>query len=307
MGTSTFRTHRWIGAGLVVWSSTIAAAQTTQNQPRQSQLEPSEGVPARIAVPNRDWTIRFEPSAWFLSPAGKLRMPRSGSGASTSRVELVDLGLDRTRFEPFGEIHVLRDRWRITLSGTWLSEQSTAIIDSSGRLGDAPFAAGDAIATDFTLATFQAMGAARVYRYQGGPDGQGGHDLVATVDLTAGVRVYYLDVDASVASAPGGAVLASTGDSEFFAEPVVGVKGELVMIQDFSVDLELTAGGFVFGDTSVVSVDVIVGGTWRPTPTVGLQLGYRQLAYFLSSGSGGGEFEYNGTIAGLYGGLDLRF
>lgn len=303
MGTRASRAHRWIGAGLAVWSSTIAAAQTSQSLP-----EPSEDASGSIVASDRDdWSIRFEPSAWFLSPAGKLRMPRSDPGPSTSRVELVDLGLDRTRFEPFGEIHVLRDRWRITLGGTWLSERATALADSSGRLGDAAFATGDAVTTDFTLATFQAMGAARVYQYQGGPNGHGGHDIVANLDLTAGVRVYYLDVDASVASSPGGAVLASTDDSEFFAEPVVGVKGTLVMIQDFSVDLELTAGGFVFGDTSVVSVDVIVGGTWRPTPMIGLQLGYRQLAYFLSSGSGGGEFEYNGTIAGLYGGLDLRF
>ena len=46
---------------------------------------------------------------------------------------------------------------------------------------------------------------------------------------------------------------------------------------------------------------------WRPHPNVGVQIGWRQVAYWLNDGEGEDEFEYNGRMAGIQGGLVIRF
>lgn len=304
------RVRGGIGLGAaMLWASSIAIAQVNGSVDAEAAglVSALQGDDAELVFDSghAQWEIRFEPAAWFVSPAGKLRLP--GTASNGSQIDLVDLGLDNPRVYPFGELHIIRDRWRITLGGAWLSNDATVTAKESGSLGDAVYSTGDSITTGFTFASFQALGAVRVYDYQGGSNGHGGFDIAARVELTGGVRFYVIDIDAKVAGSAGGPVLTRTDDSEFFAEPVIGVKATIVLLEEFSLDTELTIGGFAFGDYSVYSIDVIVGGTWHPTPNLGLQIGYRQLAYFLKSGDSPSEFEYNGTLAGLYGGLDLRF
>ncbi len=91
-------------------------------------------------------------------------------------------------------------------------------------------------------------------------------------------------------------------------EPFVGTKAELILYQDFTIDLETSIGGYSWtGDEKSASVDIRVGFQYRPHKNVGAQIGYRMLAFNLSQGSGDSEFGWQGAMAGLYAGLVLRF
>jgi hypothetical protein len=85
------------------------------------------------------------------------------------------------------------------------------------------------------------------------------------------------------------------------------MRAELEVYRDFSIELEVSAGGWGDSSNSVISIDTLLGFTWRPIDGVGVQIGWRQLAYDLSNGDGAGEFEYSGRLAGLFLGVDFRF
>jgi opacity protein-like surface antigen len=73
-----------------------------------------------------------------------------------------------------------------------------------------------------------------------------------------------------------------------------------------TVDAQIAVGGMPTGNTSY-SFDIIVGVQWRPVENVGVQLGYRALFFGLGSGDGESEFNFDGSLQGLYGGLVVRF
>jgi len=50
-----------------------------------------------------------------------------------------------------------------------------------------------------------------------------------------------------------------------------------------------------------------VGVTWRPVRHVGVQVGYRQLAFDLEDGEGTDRFRFRGAMAGVFAGVTVRF
>jgi hypothetical protein len=275
----------------------------------ETPLESGSNAPARLIDPA--WTVQAEPSVWYVAPSGKVKLPvKSGSGPGSfttegDEVRLERLNLDSPRFEPTGELHLSFDRWRVTFSAsTFDLERTATTADTSFRLGSVAVAAGDIFSTELELTTVEVTGGYRLW----GRDFRAGSrhpedavDGVVRVYALAGARFYDLSFD--FARAAGG----SAGASEFFGEPIAGIRGEAVLAQDFTLDVQVSGGGFALSDSSSYSIDVLAGFQWRPTRHVGVQIGYRQLAYGLASDDGPDEFSYRGRLAGLYAGLVIRF
>ncbi|MFG0327877.1 MAG: hypothetical protein ACF8SC_11495 [Phycisphaerales bacterium JB037] len=247
-----------------------------------------------------DWTIRAEPSVWWVAMSGDFRVP--GTTTAGSRFGLRDLDLDEPSASPFLELHYRNGPWRLSLSGFYIESDGSATAFRPGSFGDVPFAIGDTIDASASLFSGQLAVGYLFEPYRASPNQTGGFDVESWIELTGGVRAYAVDFDATVNGT------ASAGTDQLFAEPFAGVKWTLELIEEFTIDTELTLGGFSTGsERRSFGVDIIVGLNWRPTPNFGAQLGYRQLAFGLYDGNGIDEFEWRGAVAGVYGGLELRF
>jgi hypothetical protein len=242
--------------------------------------------------------VHFEPAVWYVSPGGDIRLP--GDGAD--EMDIDDLNLDSPRMSPFGELRLRHGDWSVLFSGAVFEmENRGAVMDEAGQVGSVPFAAGDRLVSSLDLLTFEAAAEYRLYEAPRGPRPSGGFDFEPEWDVMGGMRLY--DISAQV-SGPGG----TAGDDAFFAEPFAGIRFGMELAEAFTVDIHASLGGFADGeDRASLSWDVVTGFQWRPTPHIGVQFGYRQLAFLLEQGPDGDEFKLRGAMAGLYFGGVIRF
>jgi hypothetical protein len=266
-----------------------------------------EAAPEPADLAGGWWTIRFEPAALYGAPAGRVRFPASGTPGS--RVELDDLNLDNPRLSPMGRLMATRGPWRIALSGFGFSTSDRgATSDTTGTLGDTPFAPGDRFISDLAYHSFDLSASYRVIRHRGEVDEEGIARLETTVDLVGGIRVHHTDFDVTVepAGGPPGSSTRISAD-ELFAEPFLGARLELDFSRTFGVDVESTIGGFTTGDHRSISFTINAGFVYRPIPVVGLRMGYHMVVFDLRDGDSDNDFQWRGSFAGLYWGAQFSF
>jgi len=245
-----------------------------------------------------DWRIQVNPRVWYVSPSGKIRLPSSTTPGARIRVE--DLNIDTPLASPAGELTLQFDSWRIALSGFNYGIERSASFPAATQFGDVNIAPGGSLGTNFDFTSIQAQLGYRVYDHDFGAADGWPDRTVLRLDLVAGGRFYDLDIDASSAGT-------TQTVERTFGEAFAGAHAELQIVRDFSIDLDLTAGGYGDSSNSVFSLDVAVAFSWRFRDALALQIGWRQLAYDLTSGEGAAEFEYEGRMAGLFAGLVIRF
>ncbi len=263
----------------------------------QQIAEPIDQPPADTIL---DWSVRIQPRAWLASAAGDLRMP-GGSAEMT----LDTLNLDEASIRPVLELDVQRDRWRMTVTGFYLDEDSSITVRSGGSLGGVGFSAGDRLASSLEYFSVEAMGSYEIWRYD--PEKHDRWpDLDTSVDLVAGVR--FSSIEFNFDASRGSVGLGSSSARHLFATPIAGARWRLGLMEQFSLETELNAGGFTTGsDHSSFAFDVSTHFAYRPTPNLGALFGYRQLLSSFEDGSGLDSFEYSGATAGLYFGVELRY
>lgn len=265
--------------------------------------EPPASAPApswpRLADPD-SWTLQVQPRLWYVSPAGKLALPSTTAQSQKVRIENFDL--DSPQVSAFGEIALRGGPWRFAFSGAHYSEERSTTAGGAFQIGSAAVAAGNLLNSRFEYSTAQLSVAYRLYEHDfSAADGSPGR-TVLRLDPLLGVRFHDVDIEVTRVTPT---VVTSRADP-FYAEIYAGARAELQVIRDFSIDLELSAGGLPVED-SIYSVDVAVGFTWRPVEALGVQIGWRQLLVSMEEDEGLQKFEYDGTLAGLYAGLTIRF
>ena len=245
------------------------------------------------------FTVQIQPRFWYTSPAGKIRLPSTTTRGDT--VKINDLGLDEPRISPFGEIRIRADAWRFTISGANYNIDHAVTAGSGFQLGNVSVSPGDTVHTEYDLTVVQASVGYRFWTKDFGADGGGEPDrTVLRLEGVGGLRVIDNEITFMGMSD-------SSHAAEFFAEPFVGADAELQVARDFSIDVGFNAGALPLGSHSTFSVDMSLAFTWRPVEAVGLQIGWRQLLFGLKTGSDAGEFSNRGSLAGLFGGLVIRF
>lgn len=247
-----------------------------------------------------DWSLRVQPRVWLGSSAGDLLLP-GGSG----ELSLDTLNLDEAGLRPILKLDFQKDRWRITLMGFFVDEESSIAAPFSGSLGGVSFVPGDRLDTSFDYLSIEALGSYEIWRYAGG-ERNGWPDLESSIDLVGGVRFTSLEVDFAATRDSVG--LGSSSARHLFAEPVGGARWTLGLLQRFTLETELNIGAFSTGsDHASFSLDLSTQFAYRPTPHLGALFGYRQLLTSFEDGSGADAFEYTGATAGMYFGVELRF
>lgn len=284
------------------------AAASGQASPQRLTLTPTAGE-AAAAVEDITpwWTFRIEALAFYVAPAGDLRLP--GGDVRGDEFDVIDLNLDSPQLEPYITGAFSKGKWRVAFDGFGASyEQSTGgVVGQVGRIG---VLAGERIETDFTYVGFGVNGSYRVLGWADRADEQGVRALVAGVDLLAGLRFHYLDVDAGIDSASplrAAGSVTQTSEESFFGDVIGGVRLDLEFGETYGIEVYVAAGGFGTGDRSSFSFDISPRFTYRPVSWVGAQIGYRLLVVGLEDGSGAEEFSYEGSLAGLFFGVQLSF
>lgn len=252
------------------------------------------------------WELKFEPAAWYTAANGNLRMPGTTSSGNGQSFELADLNLDSPRLTPLGELQLRRGDWRIRVGGLGFSTSDRGAIQASaGQIGDVSFSSGDTLRSEIELYSFSANGAYAFHTFRSGTTQDGGDKFRSTLLGLAGVRAISADISTQVfSSGVGGATV--SGDA-FAAHPYAGIRWEMDIYEDFTIDVVGSLGGVKLGDTESWSSDIIVGFQWNPTPSFGAQLGYRQLLFGIETDDAPTEFSWQGGMAGLYAGAVLRF
>mgnify|MGYP005847426119 CR=1 FL=1 len=265
---------------------------------------PAAGQDERPLGGTDAWTIRFEPAIWFVGASGDLRLPGTEASGNGQKLDVGDLNLDSPRVSPFGELHLKRGPWRISLSAFVFSTGGRDFeAEGPGQLGPIAYDAGDLLDLSMDYATFAARGGYEFLTAERGTADDGGVQVRSRLVGFAGARFHDVDFDASL-QVPGGA---SVSADRLFAEPIVGLRWELDIHERFTIDVVGAVGAFGWGEQSSWSADIIVGFTWRPIENFGVQVGYRQLVIGLKDGDFPEQFEWRGGLAGLYAGAVLRF
>jgi len=258
------------------------------------------GKPEWPTLENPDaFSLSLTPRVWYTSPSGKIQLPATSPGGQRVRVE--KLNLDAPRASPYGEATFRAGDFRFTFSGAGYEVDRSGTADSAFRIGDVNVADGDVTDSQFEFSTFNLSMGYRFYEKDFGKDrGRQAGRTVLRIEGEAGVRFYEIDI-----SVTSGAT--SSGYDGSFGEIFGGVRAEMQLARNFSIDGVINGGGFADSERSVSSIDGSIAFTWRPVEGIGVQLGWRQLLYNLQDGSGDGEFEYTGGMAGLFGGVVIRF
>lgn len=255
------------------------------------------------------WTMRFEASVWYMGMSGDVQMPRNAEDAGgNDTVDLADLDMDsRSLLTPLGEVDLRKGRWGIAGRGFIYTTDRETLSSFDGRIGEVPVSVGDTIASDLDFNSFEIEGSYRLT-----PDVlfamEGKARLRPKLDLVFGMRMLSADwriVAGSDVSLPPPDAIAQT--DEFMVHPLVGLKGSIEIYDQFTIDVKVDGGWLGLGDDTSYGFDILVGGSWKPVPNVGVQVGYRSLFFGMSSGDGDAEFEFTGASQGLYAGLLFEF
>lgn len=285
----------------------LATATTTLFAQPETELPATDDAPV-IEPLAADWTIRIEPFVGYIGPAGDLRLPSSTTRGG--EVTLESLNLDSPRLTPVGRIQAKRGKWRFALSGLgYDASDRGATQTASGQLGAAAFVAGDRLVSDLSYQTFDLLASYRLWQHTSATDDHGRVRVGAGVDLIGGVRFHHADIEirnTPVVTPPLGTPLLAGAD-EVFAEPVIGARLDLDIFEQFGMEVESVAGAFGLGDRSSVSFSIDAGFVYRPVPPVGIKVGYRLMVFDLTDGDGAQEFEWSGSMAGLYFGAQISF
>jgi hypothetical protein len=270
-------------------------------------LGQGEDAPAEPIRPvEAPWVLKFEPAAWYVATSGSVRLPGSASAGNGESFEVADLNVDSPRVSPLGELQLRRGDWRIGIGGLGVStDDRGAAQATAGQIGDVTFAAGDTLRSEVDLHTFAADGGYALHTFRSGVLDGGGDKFRSTVLALAGIRAISAEITSQVfASGVGGAI--ASGDA-FGAHPYAGVRWEMDIYEEFSIDVVGTLGGVKLGDSESWSSDIMVGFQWNPTANFGAQIGYRQLLFGVETDDAPAEFAWQGGLAGVYAGAVVRF
>ncbi|MFO0861252.1 MAG: hypothetical protein U0570_11900 [Phycisphaerales bacterium] len=281
--------------GLAVCSSVcLAEPEVEQSVPAPEQKAEDKSAPLDAKIP--EWHLQFEPSAWYAGISGRVRI--AGAPASSGQVAINDLHLDNPRLTPAGDLHVRTGKWRFTLTTFFFEQSRLQTMDVGGQLGTVNFVPGNQVYSKMQQNEFQPVVGYEFWRRD--PEASDAVKFLGRLEVFGGARLDDLQFNFNQGAA-------ASEQSEFFGQAIAGVKGTMDIGEQFSIDLETSAGGWPGSTDYAWSWDITVGFMWRPITNVGVQIGYRNLVNHFHRGSDSDQFAYDGGIAGLFFGAVVRF
>ena len=285
----------------LVCSAAASQAQQAQIEDGQAQTSESGGGLGffsgdyELAEPV-EHQFEFEPFIWYVSPGGEV-----GFGGDTPLVHTSDLSLDNPWVSGGAELHANRGKWRLSLMGSHAQQNGDTVANSAMNFNTLAVAAGDTIHAEFDMTVASVRVGYELWSFSAEPNSEGVPRLSSSLGLVGGLRAYDYSLKSEI---NGGGPGASVSGDMFHVEPMVGAKWDINFDEQFAIDFATNFGYLPkLGDQSSSSLDITVGFRYTPTPNVGAQIGYRLLVFDLEDD----DIEAEGALAGLYGGITIRF
>lgn len=279
--------------------SSLPLPPTAENRLPATDRTATATADGRVQSTINEWTIEINPRLWWVSPSGDIHFP-----GGSNDVSIEDLNLDTPELTPAGSLAINADRFRFSFFGASYSRNAAFTTVSPLAVGSISLLPTGPSESSFDLGMYELTVGYRFlqrdFKHHSETSAESA-DLILDLYGLAGARMYDLNIDVSQVG---------TGTSsvdEFFIEPIIGVRTELTIIRDFSVNLQLDGGGFGDSDRSSFSFNVGVDFQWCPLPWIGVQIGWRQVFYSFEDGDSTDKFKYDGALAGLFAGVVLRF
>lgn len=242
------------------------------------------------------YSVKFEPFVWYVSPGGDV-----GFGGDTPLVDTSDLSLDNPWVSGGAELHLGKDKWRLSLLGAHSQQNGDSVANSALMLNTLPVAAGDTIHAEFDMTVASVRAGYEVWSFAAEPNNEGIPRISSALEVVGGLRAFDYSLESEING--GGPGMRVKGDM-FHVEPIVGMKWEIEFERKFAIDFSSNFGYLPkLDDQSSSSLDLTAGFRYRPTPNLGVQIGYRLLVFDLEDD----DVEAEGALAGLYGGISIRF
>lgn len=305
------RTVLVLGAVLAGGSSGAVARTSLERADgaRLAQTSAESPVVPGASVPelslNDAWRVRVTPRVWFAGPAGDLRLPGGPS------FELSSLEADSPKVTPMMEVTVREvpeggvkvgvPTLIFAASGAITSAESSVTLPNGGQFGTLSVAAGSRVDASVDWSVFQLAGG-QVWRLAdltpaGGAPGTTVIDLAGLV----GARVQYQRFE----FASGGV---SDSDKQTWVEGILQTRLDVRF--NSSLSAEVNASVAWAPDRFGGDIDSAFTFTpWRGDrgQALAVQVGYRLLAVDYEVERRGSKTEFNGSLAGLYAGVSLKF
>ena len=227
---------------------------------------------------------------WIPGFRGDLKMPHGSS------VDIESLNADETRITPAGRISITTEGWTIRFRAFGFSLEEDNFSQQAFTLANTPVANGERVSTDINFSSVDLTAGFRVWN----PVEDIENDVRLGFDLYGGIRLHSMDVQVRSTSAT------SQFDENWF-QPIVGVRMNIDLPRGFGVEASTDLGAFFAGEDSSTSFDITAAFTWRYHNTIGAEIGFRHHQFNLIAGDGPDKFEYDGSLAGLYAALVIRF
>lgn len=271
----------------------LAACAATSIAQAQAQSQP----------PVDPWVFKGHAGVWYAGIAADITMPRSTGGDAASR-STQDLNLSAPRLTPLGELSASKGPWLVELRGFAFDADAVSEQPAGGSLGDVDFDAAERVQAEIEMATVELLGGHTLADYRSDAS-SGVTTLAVDLRLVGGVRL--IDSSVSVSLPDGGAGVTADSEDVLTAHPLLGLRADADFHERFTISLEMTAG-WLPGTTDSAGLDIVAGGQWRPTPHVGVQVGYRALFLDIESGRDDEAFEVgSASLQGLFAGVGFRF
>ncbi|MFG0275582.1 MAG: hypothetical protein ACF8QF_11035 [Phycisphaerales bacterium] len=296
--------RRRVGRSAAGWAGALACAASASGAGWSLEasadlalqpVETEESVPALDAPSLSSWAASIEPMWWYPGLFGDLRIE-----GSTSTAAIEDIGVDEPQSTPAIEASLRDGDLTVRMSGFIFSQTADAEAQAPFTIGGYSAGPGDVVSSSVDLSSFQATLGTLLWETT--LDGGEREPVHMRLDGFAGARIY--DFDFTIG--PPGATTAR--DNATWFDLIVGARLEVEITRSFSFDVTADVGGLAWDGAGSASANIIAGFQWRPVPNVGAQIGYRFLYTGYNDGDDGAEeFDFTGSLAGLYGSVVLRF
>lgn len=239
----------------------------------------------------KPWTLQIEPTLWYAALDGDV-LVNAAPGDGRLNIRAVDL--DEPSPQPAGEIHFRADRLTFTFSGFNVTAEEAGPTQQAFAWSGVGAGVGEVVDASISWTSIEALVGWRLWSWPA-PENI---DPEVTLALLAqgGARLHHFDMEFRT---PTGLADAA----EPFFEPVLGLRLEIELTAQFSIDLAVNVGWWP-GGNEILSTSVLVGFQWRPVPNLGVQIGFRKLT---ADAEDGDTLQFDGSVTGLMGSIVVRF
>ncbi len=285
---------------LIVWACCVACSTAC--------AQDAEEVTPWSRPRLHDWTLSFEARAWYQAPSGDLTLP--GGVTPDDDIDLADLNMDSPQLAPYGKLRVQRGKLRFGFAGSFSSADEGSAIETTRTLGEVDVYAGERAQLDFSHWSCDALVLYEMFSYVDGSTVDGRDVVCIRGSLGGGLRVNGVDFDFAVdptdPGRTGGEVLDSGYDGTF-VELMAAAALDIDLYERWYISVEASGGTFGLDDRTSTSFSIEPALAWHPNSRVGVEVGYRLLIHRMEDGESPEQFEWAGSMAGVFAGVSLRF